>query len=106
MRRTGEEEKDERVYRYSGGKIYASPTYRLYDNVTEEYLQVETNEEWYEAKDGAESKLGIKSGNYPFLVNDYMLITKGPSFSAGNKKLGHINLGGLHGLGSTSAWSS
>jgi hypothetical protein len=92
-------EKDERVCRYSGGKLYSSPAYRIYDNEKEEYLQVRTKEQYHEVKNGSELESGFKSGNYPFLLEDYGLITKGPSCKAGSKKLEHVNLGGLHGLG-------
>lgn len=89
------EDKDERVCRYSGGELYSRPNYKIYDDEKGDCLGIKTIMHW----DDGRTKSGVKPGNYRFITNDYLLITKGPSSKAGEKKLYHVNFGGLHGVG-------
>ncbi len=90
------ENKDDQVFRFSGGKRYSRPNFRIYDDKEEKYLGIRTMEKWDKGREGKELP-----GNYPFIANDYLLITKGPSGRALERKmcLHHVNFGGLHGVG-------
>ena len=95
------ENKDERVNRYSGGELYSEPNWKIYDGEEGKYLEKRTSEKWDKGREGKE----LEPGNYSFIANDYLLITKGPSGKARerNMSMQHVNFGGLHGVGTRAA---
>ncbi len=90
---------EERVCRYSGRELYFEPRFKLND-CEKGVIQAKTEKHRVGEENGADPKKGIKQGKYDFLINDYLLITKGPSrYTIGSREVEHINFSGLHGTG-------